>query len=396
MSQVLKIAISVGELSADEYASELVSSIQSYQPLTQFKGMGGSNLRKVGVETIIDSEALAGVMGIYEVFKNIRNVFHSFSSMKALLLSWKPDLLIIVDYPDFNLRLAKVAKSLGIPVFYYIPPQLWAWRSGRARLIGKIIDQAAVIFPFEEQFYRERSCHNITFIGHPFVDRWKNSQLREDQKIEFLKSVGLDPNRPILALFPGSRPTEVKRLLAIVQKTFQLLQQKHPELQGILAVAPSLDQTEIQGLLNRDLPITIIKGKATEIMQCSTAGVLKSGTSNLQAAVCGLPFTMIYLTSRTTELIVRLLVKIKQFSIVNVIKPETVTELVQAAVTPERICADLEPLLFDHKRHTTVRSALTEIARSLEYQGNSKIFEGCTTVSQRAAKLALNTLFLEK
>jgi lipid-A-disaccharide synthase len=392
MSTKLKVFISVGELSADEYAAEVVKAIRRYHPQAEFKGMGGGNLRAAGVDTTIDSEAAAGVMGFSEVFKNIVNVLRSFRALKSLLFTWQPDILIIIDYPDFNLRLARAAKALGIPVFYFIPPQIWAWRKGRTKLINKVVDQAAVIFPFEEKFYADHGCHNVTFIGHPFMDRWKTSQLTENQKEMFIKSAGLDPKRPILALFPGSRNAEIQKHLDLVQETFRILHLKHSKLQGILAVAPSLDSTVIQQLLDPTLPIKVIKGKATEIMQSATAGLLKSGTSNLQAAVCGLPFAMFYVTSYMTELAVKSLVKLQQFSIVNVIRPQTVDELVQKSATPIIIADKLEPLLFNQQNRCDLNRGLHDVADSLDYHGKDPLFADCTTVSERAAKLVLKTI----
>jgi len=384
-----RIAISSGELSGDEHASHVVKAFSALHPDTEFKGMGGRNLRDEGVETVIDSESSASVMGFYEVILSLNKILASMKTMKNLLSSWRPDMLIIVDYPDFNIRLAKFARKLNIPVFYYIPPQLWAWRSGRAKTLKEVIDTLAVIFPFENEFYRKQGLQNSVYVGHPFSDSQKD--LDYDRTV-FLKSLGLSPDKPVVAILPGSRKSEITRHIEPVLGALEILQKRNPDLQVVIPVATSLGVEDLAKNIPDHLNLRVIKGNSVNILRCADAGLLKSGTSNLQAAYAGLPFSMFYKTGILAELIVKSLVGIKEYSIVNVIRSGTVKETLQREATPEVLARELEDLLVNDGRRKTLKLGLAEVTKSLSSHDPLTIFEECSNTAERVAKLISSRL----
>jgi len=384
-----RIAISSGELSGDEHASHVVKAFSALHPDTEFKGMGGRNLRDEGVETVVDSESSASVMGFYEVVLSLNKILASMKTMKNLLSSWRPDMLIIVDYPDFNIRLAKFARKLNIPVFYYIPPQLWAWRSGRAKTLKEVIDTLAVIFPFENEFYRKQGLQNSVYVGHPFSDSQKD--LDYDRTV-FLKSLGLSPDKPVVAILPGSRKSEITRHLEPVLGALEILQKRNPDLQVVIPVATSLGVEDLAKKIPDNLNLRVIKGNSVNTLRCADAGLLKSGTSNLQAAYAGLPFSMFYKTGILAELIVKSLVGIKEYSIVNVIRSGTVKETLQREATPEVLARELEDLLVNDERRETLRRGLAEVTDSLSSHDPLTIFQECSNTAERVAKLISSRL----
>ena len=391
-----KIAISAGELSGDEHAANLVRALRQYSPQCEVRGMGGRNLRAAGVEIIVDSEKSASLMGFLEVLGSAHKVFQTWSAMKRLLFDWRPDLLILVDYPDFNLRLAKVAKSLKIKVFYYITPKLWAWRAGRAKLFPKLIDQAAVILPFEPAFFREHGFARATFVGHPFVEQLKRCQDLEQEKAyrrDFLQSCGLDPAQPVLAIFPGSRPVELKRHLLVVSAAINALQNARPGVQAIIAVTENLQQLTGELLPEIDRArVKTITGRPLDVIRCADAGLMKSGTSNLQAAFFGLPFLAFYKASLFAEGVFRLLVRVPGISLVNIIRPQTLPEVLQRDTNPRTVSAILEDLLFNEEKRREIQNGLCEVVRALGSHDDLALFDGCSSAGQRAAKLALSVL----
>lgn len=394
-----KILISAGESSGDEHAAHLVECLRELLPSgLEIRGLGGSKMRANGVDLALNFEDHGAVMGFAEVLFSAPRLIGTWHAMRALLTKWKPDLLVIVDYPDFNLALAKAAKKLDIPVFYYITPQLWAWRSGRVRAIAKRVNWAAVIFPFEEQFFRDRGYLGATFVGHPFCDelkRFNDAAAEEGYRNLFLISHDLEPTRPVLALFPGSRQQEIKRNIVPMLNAAREVQKRRPEVQVLISVVPA-----VAGLLEElkgELPagIKLLSGKALDILRCADAGLLKSGTSNLQAAFYGLPFAMFYRTSALSEFIVRHVVKVREFSIVNVLRSGTVKEFLQDRNSPSVVADELESLLFDQTRRRELKTALGEVAQSLQFKEtreNKSLSLIGKTSPARAAELAARLL----
>jgi lipid-A-disaccharide synthase len=327
-------------------------------------------------------------MGFQEVLHSIGNTLASLRTLRELLYDWRPDLLILVDYPDFNFRLAAHARKAGTRVFYYIPPQLWAWRAGRVDTMGRLVDAAALIFPFEKTFYEQRGYKRAYYVGHPFIDKFSGKSLSAEDRSAFLAKYGLDPSKPTVALFPGSRQAEIQRHLPVLLNGFRLLRRRYSNVQGILGIAPTIKESTFSSPLPAGaVPVA---GEALSVLQSADAGALKSGTSNLQAAVCGLPFTMFYRAPKLSEWVARILATVDSFSIVNNIKNGTVREYLQRDASAENIAGELANLLFKQSARNEVIKNLADVRSLLSSFDQDEIFTGCKTASERAAKLALS------
>ena len=385
-----RIAVSAGELSGDEHAARLVSSIQALLPNATIKGMGGKNLRARGVDTIVDCEKSGSVMGFGDVLKSAGKIWSAMRSMKELLQSWQPDILILIDYPDFNLRLASFAKSRGIKVFYFIPPSVWAWRSGRTQSIKRFVDGAALIYPFEEAHYRNAGYDNAHFVGHPFCDLERLRPFNPEERAAWRKEHGLNEGATLLTIFPGSRTSEIKKNAALLQGTISLIHASHPEVQIAIAAATSAISQELRQILGTSLSAQIVDNQSIELLKSADAGLLKSGTSNMQAAFTGLPCSMFYRTSPIAAFIARKLIHLKEYSPINLIRGGTVREFVQEEALPENLAQEAESLLFDEARRSNMLAALAEVRQALGFQGSDARFAGSTNAYERAAQLVLN------
>ena len=230
-----QIMIVTGEASGDHHGAELVKSLLKSQNNLKIFGMGGTFLREAGMEIIVDSEKAASVMGFTELFGNIKSIFSALKVLKSAVKQRKPDVVILIDFPDFNLHLAKFISKLKIPIIYYVPPQIWAWRTSRINQIKKHITKVLSIFPFEEEFYKKHAV-DVEFVGHPFLDK----TIIEHSKKTFFLNYGLNPNCPTLALLPGSRKAEVEKLLKPMLEAYKKLKTARPGLQAVIPVAQNL------------------------------------------------------------------------------------------------------------------------------------------------------------
>ncbi|MBN8549062.1 MAG: lipid-A-disaccharide synthase [Deltaproteobacteria bacterium] len=386
-----RIVISAGELSGDEHGAALISALKLLSPSAEVRGMGGRNLRAAGVDTVLDCEKSGSIMGFALVVRSIRKIFSALNTMKDLISSWRPDVLVLVDYPDFNLRLAKFAKRLGIKVFYFIPPKMWAWRSGRVELFKKYVDSVGLIFPFERDFFLAHGYQHATFVGHPFVETLRSAESRQELREEFCATHALDPRKQMLALLPGSRWFEIEKHLEPALKAVHILQNRRPDLQCVIAVAPSIDIAKLRSRISPDARVTIIPGQALDLMRVADAGLLKSGTSNLQAVFVGLPVVTFYIGSKFSEIFVRSFVKLKEFTLPNILRPHTVVELISHYVQPDMIVTALEPLLDGSPRGKVLQDDYKEIVESLRDYDENPAFAGTTQAYERAAKLVIQT-----
>ena len=387
-----KLLFSIGELSADEHAAQLANALKKLGHHLEMKGMGGRNMRSTGVQTIVDSETSASVMGFHEVLFSAKKIYGAFQKMKRLILDWKPDLLILIDYPDFNLRLAKVAHKAGVKVFYFITPQLWAWRSGRVKTIEKVVDQAAVIFPFERPFFENHGYNRSVYVGHPFVGQLKrleNPELEEASRQQFLCEHNLSPDNPVMAVFPGSRKSEIMRHAPLLIPAIRDLLEAHRDVQIIIPLASSVRSLVAEMFENERERIVLTTSGSVDVLRYADAGLLKSGTSNLQAAFYGLPFSMFFKASRLSEFIARRFLNIDKISIVNIIRDKSIREILQSEATPRNLMAEMESLLYDNQRRSEIKSNLMEVVEALENCDPLPIFEGCSNAIERTAKLAL-------
>lgn len=361
------IMIIAGEASGDARAAGLVRAVKRQRPDIRFFGIGGDQLRAEGVETLVDSRVMA-VVGLFEVLAHFRTIYGALQLMRRKLREERPDLLILVDYPDFNLRLAKTAKELGIKVLYYISPQIWAWRQERVHRIRELVDHMAVVFPFEEPFYRNAGVP-VTFVGHPLVEEVRSRLDRAGACREF----GLDPARKVLGLFPGSRRSEIKRLLPVLLDAAARLHARHPNLQFILPRASTLTEADFAPyFVDRNLPLTLVPGRAYDVMAACDAIVSASGTATLEIALMGTPLAVVYRIAPLSYRFMRRMIKVDHIALCNIVAGERIApELIQHDATADRITAEAESLVYDDVRNGQMRERLKLVREKLGAAGGS-------------------------
>ena len=357
-----RVMIIAGEASGDQHAARLVEGVKQRLPDTRFFGIGGAAMRKAGVEILVDSAELA-VVGLIEVLAHRKVIFGALNQMREILRQDPPDLLILTDYPEFNMRLARTAKECGVKVLYYISPQIWAWRQGRVRKIQQLVDKMAVVFPFEVDFYAKHGVP-VTYVGHPLAHEVEASAGRD----ELLREFGMDSKRPVIGLFPGSRRSEIRRLLPVIIETAQRLQQRRPELQFIMPVASTLSPQLIQeNMPEHDIDIHYIEHRPYDAMQASDAIVTVSGTVTLEIALIGTPMVVINRVAWLTYQIVRRMLKIKHIALCNIVaQRRIVPERIQNDASPEVLVQDLLRLLEDENYRNEIKQGLREVKQKLE------------------------------
>ena len=376
------VLIVTGEASGDLHGANLVRAMREADPTVCFSGMGGHEMAQAGVELLFDS-ARVSVMGVAEVFSHIGDILHAQKVLRAFLREKRPDLLIIIDLPDFNLMLAKKAKQLSIPVFYYICPQVWAWRSGRVKTIGRRVDEVGVILPFEEQFLRERGVA-ATYVGHPLLD----SVSCDLTPVQFSEKYQIPKDATCIGLLPGSRGREVTSLLPDFLKSARLLQQQSGRpLIFLLPLATSLKEDVLAECrfehYGKFLDIRVIRENRYALMARCDAVVAASGTVTLELALLDVPTVVTYRLSPLSYRIGRLLIKLKHFSLVNLIaEREIIPELLQDEVTPEAIAGHLNTLTTDAEAIARMKGGLAEVRERL----------GASGASRKAAQLAFSIL----
>jgi lipid-A-disaccharide synthase len=362
-----RILIVAGEASGDIYGADLVRKALTRDPALRFSGIGGVRMREAGVETLVDSSDMA-VVGLVEVIKHFDVISAAFRKLKQIILTSPPDLLILIDYPGFNLRLAKVAKKAGVKVLYYISPQIWAWRQGRVNKIGRLVDHMAVILPFEAPFYQQAGVP-VTFVGHPMLDL---VDVTLDQSAA-AESFGLDPARKIIGLFPGSRRNEIERLLPVIIGAAEKLKEQFPDIQFILPLASTLKRDEIAPqLAAAGLDVTITRERIHDMIRACDAVISVSGTVTLEIALVGTPLVIIYKLSPLTYQFAKRLVKVPNIGLCNIVAGETVaSELIQDAANPEAIADAITNIITDRDRSDRFRSRLAEVRTKLGRGGAS-------------------------
>jgi lipid-A-disaccharide synthase len=370
--------IIAGEASGDLYGACLAVELRRQEPTIRLFGMGGDRMRSEGVETLINADDMA-VMGLVEVVAHARVIYRAYSRLKAILLSEPPDLLILIDYQEFNQILARVAKKAGVRVFFFISPQFWAWRPGRVKKMARIVDHMAVLFPFEVAPY-EREGVPVTFVGHPLLDIVHPSRERG----EALRHFGLDPSRRTVGLFPGSRKSEIRQLFGDIVGAAKLLNERYPGLQFILPLAPSLSREDLEPVLSAaGVECLVVEAQGYDVMQVCDAAIAASGTVTLELTLMGVPMVIIYRVSPFTYHMGKLLVKIEHMGICNIVAGERIVpELLQDEVTSERIAREVGRMLTDEVYLNTMKRKLVHV-RSLLGSG------GCL---QRVAEVALTML----
>ncbi|MDX1389925.1 MAG: lipid-A-disaccharide synthase, partial [Acidobacteriota bacterium] len=300
MKRPPRIMISAGEASGDRLGAGLARAILARRPDAEILGMGGDEMIASGVRVVQDASEIA-VMGVVEVISHLSTIRRAMARLESIVESEKPDILVPIDFPDFNLRLAARATRNGVPVVYFVSPQVWAWRAGRVDRMGKLVRRVLVVFPFETEIY-ERAGVPVTFVGHPVVERFGESA----ERASLLRSVGLDPGREVVALLPGSRHSEIDRILGRLLDAARILRARRPGVQFVLPRASTLEPQALARPLERSgLEDAVVSDSELypEILTACTVGAVTSGTASLESAVAGLPMVVVYRTHPLTYLL---------------------------------------------------------------------------------------------
>ncbi len=347
-----------GETSGDLHAAAVAAELRALRPEVPIAGIGGSRMEQAGVKLIERSDRLA-VMGFVEVLRHVPRHYQLLRSLRERLASGRVGAIMLVDYPGFNMKVARAASDAGVPVLYYITPQVWAWGAGRLEALAKTVTRAAVILPFEEKLLRDHGV-NAVFVGHPLLDRALDLPSRDDAR----KALGLEPHRPVLALFPGSRAQEIHRHLTLFVAVGREMQRRRPDLQIVVSGAPDIE------LNARRCPFPIARGASFPVLRAADAAMCKSGTTTLEAAVAECPLVVAYRTSRWTYAIARRLVRIPHIGLVNVVAGrEVAREFVQDALRPTRVADALEPLIDPGAQRTRALAGLAHVRSRLGTPG---------------------------
>ena len=369
------IYISAGEASGDLLGAALATSLQRKNPLLQLTGMGGARMTQSGVDIKFDANKLS-VVGLIEVLAHLPVILKTLRNIKRYLKNAKPDLIVLIDFPDTHLRIAKTAKQLGIPVLYYVSPQIWAWRASRIKQIKKNIDHIAILFAFEEKIYQDAGVP-VTFVGHHLRDSVKPSMTKE---VAF-RFFGLNTNQPIVALLPGSRSGEIKRHLPLLIASAKLIQQKMPDIQFMLPLAAHLDETSIKAQLPKH--IRLIKHHLYDLLQITNAAVAVSGTITLEIGLMQVPLCIVYRLNTLTYWVIKCLAKVSRIGLCNIVAEKVIAkEFVQRKATVENIAAETLKLLSDTAYSEQMKKDFMDLKESL---GQGK-------ASEQVAAIVLNML----
>lgn len=356
----MKIMMSAGEASGDMHAAAVAAELKRMMPEADIFGMGGADMKKSGVRIIYDIENL-GIIGVVEVIRHIPFFFRLRAFLKKAMVEEKPDVLVCVDYPGFNMKLAHVAKELGIPVIYYIAPTIWAWNKGRAKNIVRDVEQVASIFPFEAEAYRKAGAH-VTFVGHPLADTVKPS-MSFDEAMEYFHG---DSSRKRILLMPGSRKNEVAGLLPIMLKAAEKLAEKK-KCQFFIPRASTISKDMLLSIIGKtSLSIEITEGRQYDLMHICTACVASSGTATLETALMELPTVLVYKLAPFTWFLANLLVHVKYAGLPNLLLNREVTpELLQDRANAENIVSIVLPWLEDEKKREKSVEEIREVRKAL-------------------------------
>jgi lipid-A-disaccharide synthase len=362
--------ISCGEPSGDLYAGALVASLREIDPSIQVSGFGGAQLQAAGAALDGDYRGFS-VTGLVEAASVLPRSWKMLRTLSALARERRPDVFVAVDFPDFNFRLLPVMRRLGVPVVYYVSPQLWAWRPGRVKTISRFVDRMLVIFPFEAALY-ERAGVPVEFVGHPLIDLARPSQSRED----VLRAAGVAGAGPIVALLPGSRPNEVRHLLPDLAAAAKLIATRVSDVRFLVARAPSLDDSlfaPVEDLQRDGVPIGLLANATDDVLAASDVVITASGTATIQTALHGRPMVIVYRLAPLTYAIGRRFVRVSQYGMVNLVAERPVVpELIQDALTPATVADEAISLLTDAARAETMRRDLSIVRARLGGPGASR------------------------
>ena len=366
----MRVMISCGEPSGDLYAGALAAEILKEEPSATIVGFGGDRLAAAGA-TLIQNFSGLSVTGLLEVVRVLPRTYATYRRLIADAEQHPPDVFVAIDFPDFNFALARALKKRGIPIVYYISPQLWAWRASRMQTMKRLADRVLVIFPFEEQIYRDAGVP-VEWVGHPLFDVTPPRLSRA----EFLTAHGLDPSRAVLALLPGSRTNEVRSILPDVVQAAILIRRQVPGVQFVVARAPHLDDRlfePLQLLASNAGGVVIIDGQADDVLASADAAIVASGTVTVQAALHECPMVVVYRLSPLTYRLGKPFVHVDTYAMANLVAGRRVVpELIQDAFTPEAAGSEAVRMLTDHEHAARIRRDLREVKSRLGDAGASR------------------------
>lgn len=361
-----RLCILAGEESGDIYGAQLARALRALRPGTLLEGMGGARMEEAGVGILTDCRDLGGI-GFVETHNKIAAFVKAYRDLTRLLSSGSYDAVVCIDCPELNLRLARYASRRGHRVVYFVTPQLWAWRSWRARFLRNYVERCLVVLPFEEEFLRARGVE-AEYVGHPLVDMVRPVS----DRAELLSRAGLDPSRPAVGLLPGSRRTEVFYSMPVLRAAAERLFEARPDLQFLLPVAPTVRRGQVEHYLEgHSFPLAVLDGGAQEAMSASAVSIVTSGTATLEAAILGVPMVIVYRGSASSYLLVRLLSRLTDYGLPNLVAGKRVVpELVQGGASPEAVAREALDILEDPARRQNMVAELGKV-RSLLGDGGA-------------------------
>ncbi|MBI2932249.1 MAG: lipid-A-disaccharide synthase [Planctomycetes bacterium] len=354
------ILIVAGETSGDIHGANLARALREQRPDTRLVGAGGPRMREAGVEIVVDPVGHAAV-GIVEAFHNLHHYTRLYRLLISALRTHRPDAVVLIDFPDFNLRFAERVKDHGIPIVYYISPQIWAWRPGRIKTIARLVRKMIVILDFEEELYRRHGV-DVAFVGHPLLDA-----VQSIEGAAFRREMKVPEGAPLIGLLPGSRSKQFASLLPLMERTAPLIRKDIPDARFVVACAPSIDPRKLQGR-----PLPSVWGRTPEVMAAADLLITASGTATLEAAIHGTPMIVTYKVSTMTALTLAPLIRVKDLALVNIVAGRRIMpEFYQFKAKPELLAREAVSILRDG-RLPEMRRQLAEVRRKLGEAGASK------------------------
>ena len=359
--------ISCGEPSGDLYAGALIAALRRREPGIEVFGLGGDRFKAAGGDLVADFHGLS-VTGLTEALSVLPRSWRTLRLLATAARHRQPHALVVIDYPDFNFRLMRAIKKFGVPVIYYVTPQLWAWRAGRIKTMKKTVDRVLPIFPFEEEIY-QRAGIDVRFVGHPLIDLVAPEQSRE----QLLRRLNLDPAKPVVALLPGSRTNELERLAPVMAAAAPMIAAHVPGAQFVVARAPNLSDRLFEGFGLPGMTLRIVAGQTDDVLQAADAVVTASGTATVQTALHGKPMVVLYKLSPLTYRLGRRLALVDTYAMVNLIAGQRIVqELIQEDCTAEAVAAEAIRILTDPEYRESMIEHLAEVRRRLGGPGASE------------------------
>lgn len=357
--------VSAGEASGDMHAADLITALTEQQENVEFFGAGGPLMRAAGVELLLNSTSMSTV-GFMESLRSVKVVRRALSRLADEMERRRPNVVVCIDSPGFNMKLAEIARRKGVPVVYYMGPSVWAWGQGRAERLARLKATVCAVFPFEEQVYRNVGA-DVVFIGHPLLDRVRPMLSRKKVRQEW----GIGPKQPLIALLPGSRAQELKQLLPRMLQAAAIVHEARPETRFVLPVAHTLTAQTVKEHLpgEGNFPLAVVEGRTYDLLNAADAGLLSMGTATLEAALLGMPHVACYRVSGPTHMLAKSMLKVEHLALPNIIAARRIVpELIQSDVTGKKLAAALLPLL-EAERHASVEAELAQVRAALGEPG---------------------------